>query len=67
MGVGLRQKGFARVGGVLSTIPLKGDGTEKRGMRHKDLKKGGASWTKGWVPLKGGSGTPLRTMFKAFS
>ena len=34
---------------------LKRGGTEKRGMGHKNLKTGGgASWTKGWMPLKGG-------------
>ena len=35
--------------------------TESRG--HKDLKKGGTRWVKGWVPKKGGKvGTTLRTM-----
>ena len=40
---------------------LKGGGTEERGGKEKIL-KGGASLVKGWVPWKGGTGTPLQTM-----
>ena len=46
---------------------LKRGGTEKRGMGHKNLKTGGGKLDKGVDAFKRGSGTPLRTMFKAFS
>ena len=44
---------------------LKRGWNRKEGRGNKDLKKRGeASWVKGWVPKKGGAGTPLRTMHK---
>ena len=58
--LGLRQKGVARGWGYCLKY-LKREWNRKEGKENKDFKKGGggASWTKGWVPLKEGGWNPF--------
>ena len=53
--VGLGPKRVARGWVELCKIPYK-EVEQKKGRGNKYLKKGGASWVKGLVPLKGGGG-----------
>ena len=56
--------GCVRVGELLKYFERGWNRKEERG--NKDFKNGG-HWIKGWLPQKGGAGTPLQPMYMLYT